>query len=207
MKNFIFGTIFGTLIFVFSISVLGNTFYADLKIEKFTHPIYINSNKWDGASECLLINSTTYVPLRMFCEETELGIEWLDKKGMSSAQIRLTTPFLRTNEVVCDMSIVEYEKGSFLREVIDKANIGDETAQGFELDTPEKAAKYVAEICNREFGKNTYYKAPWTVYFVPELNGWLVHTDLGRGNGEPFEVVVINKIGEVLFLRQYHDTN
>ena len=203
VKKFFLGTIFGALMFIFSINVFSDTFYTNFKIEPFNHPIYINSKEWERYSDCLLINDTTYVPLRIFCNEVELGLEWLDKKGNQPSQIRLTTPFLRTSEIISDVSAVNYEPDSFIGEIIEKIQSGDETAQKLELDTSDKAVKHISELCSREFGKNVYYRAPWTVYYINEL--WLVYTDLGRGDGEPFEVVVINKGGDVLFLRQYCD--
>ena len=209
MKKFFLGLISGILLLIGVNIVFGESYENIHKanINQNNSIILINSKYWEQSKNCISINDMTYVPLRAFCEDNGLDIEWV-KMNDDTSRIKVTLPFEKSNEYIeCKSEQEILEQFNLGEEIINKISLGEIKKDEFKIKNAAEAAKFAGLKLESIFGNRVHYNKPYFVYYEKNLNSWVVRTSLNyytefgvSTGGNSF--IVFNEAGDVLYIRQ-----
>ena len=220
MKKIMMGFIAGLLVAGTIVSA-GELFGQIEVVDLEKNPIIINLKPWQTEQSVYRIDGSTYVPLRAFCEEAELGIGYAGNpysppnETKLDSIIHLKLPFVRDNEVLTS--------DEFWKLVGEPEETDPDTEEEYRLAREQMVEEYLdaeripVKIKNKETAakvaalylectqhtKDYYEYKPYIVNYVEKYDAWIVATGydiyglLNMKHGGA--LLIMNSYGDVLY--------
>ena len=211
MKKFFMGMLFGILISGTALCMqpcFG-------KIEKCIYPIYANCKRLNFKNDVLSVDDVTYVPLREFCEQTEVYIDFMDKSRFENgtqkhnfseeqpvSYINVIEPFVqnRIQTAVCPENI-----SFFSDEIENELN----TPEKITINSHEQAVSMGAEILKNKYGNDVFNTILYTSVYLEKYDAYFIicnqPPNAGKYYGSEYSRAVVIKSNGTL-IKTFKDT-
>ena len=176
MKKFILGIIIGQL--MLGIPILAE-YAGQFDIEEADMVFTMNCQVVEFEKPVYSINGSTYVPVREFCEQAGLAIDWhrATAPGQYPAKkedIKIVLPYVKAKEI---LSATVSKEDEFLSSD-DLAKI-ERSEVETRIQTAEEAVRLALYYAESNEGARVYDNAVYDVFYLEEYDWWCV-TFAGR---------------------------